>query len=600
MLDDMFGKQDDMRVHELENELLGLNPSDFENLQAFFSKFVHTRLLLKECKVEKKDSQLILSILSKLGPEYSVFISTFHAMKATLGSAWKMPSFDSFSSQLIREQDKLIQMGTLKSKSHALVANKGKKNEKKKETKDQPKKETKTNQPPAKPNTNTSTSEPKVKKEKFKCSYCKNSGHDEHHCFWKQIDHLTHLLEKNKISVPESVKQNAQKGESSKAKESKNEKKKGKALVARSAPSSTWIIDSGASHHMASSEVEFSSIEPCGMSQIMLGDDTHVSVSGSGSVEIEGGTFNQVLSVPNLSTNLLSVYQITHLGEGMRVEFGPNSVIIRELNSDCTVAEGKVDHHSRLYTFSHFSSDLMPNALLTHANEVSKLWHEHFGHLNYRYLEQLSQNEMVNGLPRVKFSKGLCEGCTLGKHPKKNFDKGKSWRATRPLDLVHSDVSGPFPSPSFTRALYILTFIDEFSRYTWVYFLKLKSEVFEHFQNFKALAEKQVERSIKVLRTDNGGEYVSNRFEDFYTSEGIALQRTVAYNPSQNGVAERKNRTLKEMATCMVHSKSLPPQYWAEAVNCACYIQNHVPHKQVRGMTPFEAWFGHKPDVEHF
>ncbi|KAH9303176.1 hypothetical protein KI387_014759, partial [Taxus chinensis] len=111
---------------------------------------------------------------------------------------------------------------------------------------------------------------------------------------------------------------------------------------------------------------------------------------------------------------------------------------------------------------------------------------------------------MVNGLPRVKFSKGLCEGCTLGKHPEKNFDKGKSWRATRPLDLVHNNVSGPFPSPSFTRALYVLTFIDDYSRYTWVYFLKLKFEVFEHFQDFKALAEKQAERSIKVLRTDNG------------------------------------------------------------------------------------------------
>ncbi|KAH9303593.1 hypothetical protein KI387_007997, partial [Taxus chinensis] len=84
---------------------------------------------------------------------------------------------------------------------------------------------------------------------------------------------------------------------------------------------------------------------------------------------MDGGTFNQVLSVPDLSTNLLSVYQITHLGEGMRVEFGPNSVIIHELNNDTTVAEGKADHRSRLYTFSHFTSDSTPTALLTHANE---------------------------------------------------------------------------------------------------------------------------------------------------------------------------------------------------------------------------------------
>ncbi|KAH9321305.1 hypothetical protein KI387_015944, partial [Taxus chinensis] len=157
--------------------------------------------------------------------------------------------------------------------------------------------------------------------------------------------------------------------ESSAAKGAKNDKKKGKALVAKVAPSSTWIIDSGASHHMGSSHVEFSNIEPCGMSQITMGNDTTVSVSGSGSVEMDGGTFNQVLSVPDLSTNLLSVYQITHLGEGMRVEFGPNSVIIRELNNDTTVAEGKADHRSRLYTFSHFTSDSTPTALLTHANE---------------------------------------------------------------------------------------------------------------------------------------------------------------------------------------------------------------------------------------
>ncbi|KAH9332151.1 hypothetical protein KI387_044295, partial [Taxus chinensis] len=149
----------------------------------------------------------------------------------------------------------------------------------------------------------------------------------------------------------------------------KNDKKKGKALIARVAPSSTLIIDSGASHHMGCLHVEFSNIEPCGMSQIMMGNDTIVLVSSSGSIEMDGGTFNQVLSVPDLSTNLLSVYQITHLGEGIRVEFGPNSVIIRELNNDTTAAEGKEDYRSWLYTFSHFTSDSTPTTLLTHANE---------------------------------------------------------------------------------------------------------------------------------------------------------------------------------------------------------------------------------------
>ena len=261
---------------------------------------------------------------------------------------------------------------------------------------------------------------------------------------------------------------------------------------------------------------------------------------------------------------------------------------------------GRADHQSRLYLFSHFVPDPPSTVLLTHSDDVSRLWHERFGHLNYRYLQQLNQQSMVIGLPSVQFSGGVCQGCILGKHPKEKFDKGKAWRASQILELVHSDLAGPFQHPSFSKARYVLTFIDDFSRYTWVYFLKQKSEVFEHFQDFKTFVEKQSGNIIKVLRTDNGGEYVNHRFEKFCTSEGIDLQHSVPYNPQQNGVAERKNRFLKEMANCMIHSRSLAPQYWAEAINCACYIQNRVPHQALKGITPFEAWSGRKPSVKHF
>ncbi|KAH9320593.1 hypothetical protein KI387_015232 [Taxus chinensis] len=125
------------------------------------------------------------------------------------------------------------------------------------------------------------------------------------------------------------------------AKDNNKEKKKGKALVAVVAPTSSWVIDFGASHHMGSSQVQFSSTKPCSMSSITLGDDTSVAVARSGSVEVNGGTFNNVLSVPTLSTNLLSVYQITHIGKGVRVEFNLDSIIIRELHNDTTVAEGR-------------------------------------------------------------------------------------------------------------------------------------------------------------------------------------------------------------------------------------------------------------------
>jgi transposase InsO family protein len=152
---------------------------------------------------------------------------------------------------------------------------------------------------------------------------------------------------------------------------------------------------------------------------------------------------------------------------------------------------------------------------------------------------------MVTGLPLVSCRDGVCAGCVLEKHHWDSFEKRASWHASGPLQLVHSDLCGPLSSPSFSGCKYFLTFIDDFSRRTWVYFLKLKSEVFDKFLAYKALVEKKSGHQIQRLRTDNGGEYVNNNFTSYCTTQGIQMQHTVPYTPQQNGVAERKNRTLK-------------------------------------------------------
>jgi hypothetical protein len=127
--------------------------------------------------------------------------------------------------------------------------------------------------------------------------------------------------------------------------------------------------------------------------------------------------------------------------------------------------------------------------MLTHADESSRIWHERFGHLNFRYMQQLSKHKLVDGLPDIHFSKGVCEGCVLRKHPQEKFDKGKSQQASTPLDLIHSDLMGLFPHPSISKARFILIFVDDFSHFTWIYFLRQKSEVFQHLKDFKALVE---------------------------------------------------------------------------------------------------------------
>ena len=134
-------------------------------------------------------------------------------------------------------------------------------------------------------------------------------------------------------------------------------------------------------------------------------------------------------------------------------------------------------------------------------------------------------------------------------------------------------------TPSHENNRYFILFIDDFSRMTWVYFLKEKSEVFGVFKKFKALAENQSGKRIKVLRSDRGKEYTSREFERFCEDEGIERQLTVAYSPQQNGVSERKNRIVMEMARSMLKEKGLPNTFWAEAVYTAVYILNRCPTK---------------------
>jgi hypothetical protein len=264
------------------------------------------------------------------------------------------------------------------------------------------------------------------------------------------------------------------------------------------------------------------------------------------------------------------------------------------MQTNSNVATGEVNHQSRLYTFFEF---IEPDSalLLTHADESSRIWHERFGNLNFRYMKQLSKQGMVDGLPEIHFSKAICEGCVLGKHPKDKFNKGKTQKVSFPLDLIHSDIMGPFPHPSISKARYVLIFVDDLSHFTWIVFLRKKSEVFQHLKDLKALIETQLGKKIKVLRTDKGGEYVNIEIQKLCHEVGIQMQHMVPYTLQQNEVAKWKNRSLKEMASCMLHGKSLPHRLWYGALNCETYIQNRFPHRYVKDKTPYKAWSGLKP-----
>jgi transposase InsO family protein len=159
---------------------------------------------------------------------------------------------------------------------------------------------------------------------------------------------------------------------------------------------------------------------------------------------------------------------------------------------------------------------------------------------------------VVSGMPTFQFNRNnICKGCMLGKNIKKSFLVSNK-RAKVILELIHSNVCGPISTSSLDGHVYYVIFIDDFSRKSWVYFMKSKNETFKNFHEFKALIENQTETHIRILRSNNGGEYESHQFEDFCKEEAIKRQLTVPYNPQQNGVAERKNITICEAAKAMM------------------------------------------------
>jgi transposase InsO family protein len=150
-------------------------------------------------------------------------------------------------------------------------------------------------------------------------------------------------------------------------------------------------------------------------------------------------------------------------------------------------------------------------------------------------------------------------------------------RAEGILQLVQSDVFGPVSFPSLVKSMYYVSFIDDFSRNTWIYFLMKKYEVFDRFKEFKALVENQTEKRIKVLRIDNGREFRGNEFEEFCKMCSISRKTNTPYTPQWNGVAERMNTMLMEKERCMLSNFRLGKELWAKEVGISCYLINRSP-----------------------
>ena len=216
-------------------------------------------------------------------------------------------------------------------------------------------------------------------------------------------------------------------------------------------------------------------------------------------------------------------------------------------------------------------------------------------------MRTLLHKNMVCGLSQLSALSVTCTDCINGKQHQDRIPKKTTWRATKKFELIHADICGLItPTSNSNNKRYILIFIDDYSRKAWVYFLVEKSEALNSFKCFKTMVEKETGLFVKCFRTDRGGEFNSNEFNDFCKQSGIKRQLTTAYTPQQNGVVERKNRIVMNMVRFMLSNKNIPKTFWPEAMNWTIYVLNRCPTLTVKDVTPEEAWSGVKPSVDHF
>jgi hypothetical protein len=371
-------------------------------------------------------------------------------------------------------------------------------------------------------------------------------------------------------------------------------------LSSRTTTTNSWYIDSGASRHMTSVHEHLTDLTQCGDVEVVLRDDQEVKVVGCGTVSFQRESLppmnlSEVLYVLGLKKNLVSVSTIEE--KGYEILFHDGQVLLFPRGSSITSAKVIGTRHERLYKFL-----FQPVRALIHStsssSDLCEIWHRRMAHLHHGALRVL--REMVMGVPDFSSEHHeFCKGCALGKYTKTYFSSSDS-REAGIIDLIHSDVCGPMSSASLTGSLYYVVFIDDFSRKSWIFFMKTKGQVFSRFQEFKSLVENQTGKKIRVMRSDNGGEYTSKEFMDFCVGEGIRRELTIPYNPQQNGVAEMKNKAIVGAARAMLHDHGLPLFLWAEACYTIFYLQNKSPHRVVGSMTPEEAFSGKKPKVGHF
>lgn len=346
----------------------------------------------------------------------------------------------------------------------------------------------------------------------------------------------------------------------------------------------SWIVDSGASVHMCNDRSQFVSLceKNCGNVTIANGDK--IQAKGYGKIKLNIGTskanmlvtLNDVLFIPDLDTNLVSVKRLTE-----------REFCVNFRDKCCYLSDGKDDFCIARYKINAYE-------LLTYQkNDERSLHciHELHNKLAHRNLNDI--NLMRNQGLKIDPCKcsNMCEACIQGKMSRKPFKT--TTKNLMFLDCVSSDICGPMPISSLGGSRYFITFTDHATNFTNVYFLRNKHEATVTTIRYIERLKTQFEMKPKIFRTDGGGEYTNKSLQKYLLDEGIKFQCTAPYSPQQNGVAERKNRTLMEATKTMMIKAKCPKYLWAEALDTANFTFNRIPN-DTHKCSPYELVFRQK------
>ncbi|CAJ2666261.1 unnamed protein product [Trifolium pratense] len=343
-----------------------------------------------------------------------------------------------------------------------------------------------------------------------------------------------------------------------------------------------FLLDSGATHHVTNDLTNLALHHPyTGPDSLFMGNGSGLNISHSGTLLINDLSLSNALYVPSMKQQIISVSQLTKQTNSA-VVFLPNSFYVMDLQTRQTTHKGSCVNG--LYLLPTTS----PSAHTVQV-ESSASWHHKLGHPSTSIFKFIQHHFSLGS---NKFPQSDCNSCQINKSHKLPFHES-TLTSTYPLEIIFSDV-WTSPVLSIDGLRYYCLFVDHYTRYIWLYPMKLKSDVQSIFPKFKTLVENFYQHKIKVLYTDNGGEYIGLR--SFLSTHGISHHTTPPHTPEHNGISERRNRHIAETGLSLLHHAGLPLTYWPHAMTTAAYLINRLPTPILGYQSPYSKLIRISPD----